>query len=222
MAKKSSATRKTRVRAHPRQVTQSQKNPSGVTIVDEHSRRLPGTYLEEKEIYKIANGYSLKKILNPSSNSLNRPDENKYNDLIGIWTDYFNSLFAINPPLDPDMIKALIGSESDFKTNPKNPVAIGIAQITKETYRIVQDPKGEVKDFIFTKISQKDLKNPDIAIPVAIRWLAHKKALAEKKLGRTANHEDIILEYKGLLKSKTLYKGNALERYREFYGKLKK
>lgn len=183
MAKKSSASKKTRVRAHPWRVKPSQKNPSGVTIVDEHSRRLPGTYLDEKEIYKITNGYSLKKILNPSSNPLNRPDENKYNDLIGIWTHYFNNLFAVKPPLDPDMIKALIGSESDFRLDPKN---------------------------------------PDIAIPVAIRWLAYKKYLAEKKLGHTSNHEDIILEYKGLLKSKTLYKGKALEKYREFYGKLKK
>ena len=49
-----------------------------------------------------------------------------------------------------------------------------------------------------------------------------KKIGSCRKLGRTANHEEIILEYKGLLKSKTLYKGNALERYREFYGKLKK
>ena len=221
MAKKKSK-KATKVRTHPRHVKVSAKNPTGITIVDEHLRKLPGAYLDEKEIYKIANGYSLKKVLKPSSNLLSRPDENIYNDLIGIWTDYFNKLFSIKPPLDPDMVKALIGSESDFKINPKNPLAIGIAQITKETLKVVQDPKGEVKDFIFVKISQKDLKNPDVAIPIAIRWLAHKKTLAGKKLGRTADHEDIILEYKGLLKSKTKYKDNALKKYKEFYAKLKK
>ncbi len=144
-----------------------------------------------------------------------------YNDLIGIWTDYFNNLFSIQPPLDPDMVKALIGSESDFKINPKNPLAIGIAQITKETHRIIKDPKGEIKDFIFIKISQKDLKNPDISIPVAVRWLAHKRTLAAKKLSRTANHEEIILECKGLLKSKTEYKATPLKGIKNFMKNLK-
>lgn len=86
----------------------------------------------------------------------------------------------------------------------------------------MQDPNGEAKDFIFNKISQKDLENPDIAIPIAIRWLSHKKAMVERKLGRPATHEDIILEYKGLLKSDTTFKNNALEKYRELYGKLTK
>ena len=55
------------VRAHARRVTSSSKNPRGVTIVDEHLRRLPGTYLDELEIYKITNGYNLKNILRPYS-----------------------------------------------------------------------------------------------------------------------------------------------------------
>lgn len=210
------------VRAHARRVTSSSKNPRGVTIVDEHLRRLPGTYLDELEIYKITNGYNLKNILRPSGQDLDFDDDNAYDELISIWTDYFNNLFKIKPKLDPDMIKALIGSESGFKVNPKNPMAIGIAQITKETLKIIQDPKGETKDFIFNKISQKDLKNPALAIPIAIRWLAYKKVRAESKLGRDATHEEIILEYKGLLKSKSDFKKSALRKYRELYGKLKK
>lgn len=220
MAKKSKKV--TVVHAHPRRVKPSVKNPTGVTIVDEHLRRLPGTYLDELEIYKIANSYKIKNIPRPSKNKLNMEGENKCDDLIAIWTDYFNNLFSIKPPLDVDMIKALVGSESEFILNPKNPVAIGIAQITKETLKIIQDPNGEVKGFIINKISQKDLKNPDIAIPVAIRWLAYKKERAESKLGRAATHEEIILEYKGLLKSKSDYKKNALKKYRGLYDKLKK
>lgn len=222
MAKKSSTLRKTKVREHARRVKPSQKNPSGITIVDEHSRRLLGTYLDEKEIYKIANGYILKNIPKPSVLDSKFKGGNDYDDLIAIWTNYFNELFSIEPKLEPNVIKALIGSESDFRLDPKNPIAIGIAQITKETLKIVQDPNGEVKGFIFNNISQKDLKNPSIAIPVAIRWIAYKKARAEAKLGRTATHEEIILEYKGLLKSGSNYKKNALERYRDFYEKLKK
>ncbi len=222
MAKKKSK-KTTTVRTHPRHVKLSPKNPTGITIVDEHLRRLPGTYLNELEIYEISNGYSLKNIVQPSENNLGyKKDGNSYNDLIAIWTDYFNTLFKINPKLEPDMIKALIGSESGFKLDPKNPLAIGIAQITKETWKIIQDPNGEAKDFIFNNIHQKDLKNAEIAIPIAIRWLAYKKTRAESKLGRPATPEEIILEYKGLLKSKTKLKTKALERYRELYAELKK
>ncbi|MBC7420989.1 MAG: hypothetical protein H7328_09705 [Bdellovibrio sp.] len=220
MAKKSKKT--TIVHTHPRRVKPSPKNPSGVTIVDEHLRRLPGTYLDELEIYKVTNGYNLKNIAKPSAQDLGFDDDNAYDDLIAIWTDYFNNLFSIKPKMDPDMIKALIGSESGFKLDPKNPLAIGLAQLTKETLKIIQDPSGEAKDFIFNNISQKDLKNSNLAIPIATRWLAYKKVRAESKLGRPATHEEIILEYKGLLKSKSEYKKKALERYRELYAKLKK
>lgn len=218
MAKK--AKKITAVRTHPRHIKPSAKNPSGITIVDEHLRRLPGTYLDEEEIYKIAIGYNLKNITRPSKS--NKPSENLYDDLISIWTDYFNTLFNINPPLDPNMVKALIGSESDFQLDPKNPLAIGITQITKETLKIIHDPKGEAKDFIFNNINQKDLKNPALAIPIAVRWLAYKKTRAESKLGRPATHEEIILEYKGLLKSKTDYKKSALKKYRGLYEKFNK
>lgn len=89
-----------------------------------------------------------------------------------MWTDYFNKKFNSNPPLDPDVVKALIASESGFRLDPKeNKIAFGIAQITKPTFKILQAPDGETKDFIFKKIRQKDLKDPNIAIPLAVRWL---------------------------------------------------
>lgn len=227
MAKKKSTSSKaskktTTVRTHPRHVKLSEKNPNGITIVDQHLRRVPGTFLDEKEIYKIANGYSLKGIKKPSKDNLESVDGNLYDNQIALWTNYFNKLFNITPALDPNMIKALIGSESNFKVDARTPQAIGIAQITKQTLKIVQDPNGEVKDFIFSNISQKDLENPDIAIPIAVRWLTHKKSMVEKKLGRPSTHEDIILEYKGLLKSDSTYKSNALKKYRKYYDMLTK
>ncbi|MGE0632444.1 MAG: transglycosylase SLT domain-containing protein [Pseudobdellovibrionaceae bacterium] len=113
-------------------------------------------------------------------------------------------------------------SESGFREDPpENKIAFGIAQITPETFKALQDPKGEVKDFIFNDIRKKDLKNPNIAIPMAIRWLFRKKRLAEGKLGRGATAEEIILEYKGLLKSKSDEKKRALKNFKENYDKLK-
>ncbi len=127
-----------------------------------------------------------------------------------------------HPLLDPDVVKALIDSESDFRADPReNKKAFGITQITPKTLKIVQDPKGEAKDFIFNKITQKDLKKSGIAIPMGIRWLLRKRATAMNQLKRAPDHEELILEYKGLLKSNSKYKDAALGKYKEAYAKLK-
>lgn len=188
------------VKEHSRKVAVSKKNPEGVTIVDEHSRRLPGTYLDIKEIEKILKNYNLTHLIYPATGKLSEySDADKYDNLIAIWTDYFNKKFPSDALLDPDVIKALIGSESGFELDPVNPGAVGVAQITKQTFKALQDTKGEVKDFIFKNFTPKDLKEPIVAIPMAIRWIFRKKRLAEGKIGKEPNAEEIILEYKGLL-----------------------
>lgn len=213
----------TTVREHPMHVPVSEKNPSGTTIRDSHVRRLKGTYLNSIEIKEVFKNYDKKNIIYPAKNKLPQPKSDKYDELIAVWCDYFNKKFNTNPPLDPNVIKALIASESDFKVDPPgNLKAIGIAQITPETLKALQDPTGEVKDFIFKNIRKKDLKNPDVAIPMAIRWLSRKKRLAEGKLSRPASAEEIILEYKGMLKSKSKLKDNALEKFRKEYDLLTK
>lgn len=215
MAKKTTK-RITRIRSHPLRV------PKGITIRDQHPRRIKGTYLDRKEIEFIFKTYDKRNIPYPSKSQDLGKNSDKYDDLIAVWTDYFNKKFTANPPLDPNMIKALIYSESDFRENPYNPKAMGIIQITPETHKILQDPKGETKEFTFKDIRKKDLIDPAINIPMGIRWLYRKKRLAEGKLGRAADHEDIILEYKGLLKSKTPYKDKGLEKYRYGYKQLRK
>jgi hypothetical protein len=210
------------VREHPMHVPVSKKNPAGITIRDRHPRRIKGTYLDREEIESVFKGYDRKGIIYPASKKLNYKNSDKYDDLIAVWTDYFNKKFEANPPLDPNIVKALIASESGFREDPpENKIAFGIAQITPETFKALQDPKGEVKDFIFNDIRKKDLKNPNINISMAIRWLHRKKRLAEGKLGRAATSEEIILEYKGLLKSKSDEKKRALKNFKENYDKLK-
>jgi hypothetical protein len=120
-------------------------------------------------------------------------------------------------------VKALIASESGFRPNPpENKIALGITQITKPTLKILQDPKGEAKDFVFNDIRQRDLQNPSVAIPMSIRWLFRKRETATSKLKRTPDHEELILEYKGMLKSKTPLKDKAFRNFKENYGRLKK
>lgn len=212
----------TRVRAHPRKVPVSAKNPSGQTIVDQHTRLVAGTYLDRDQIAGTKKSHPLKGVIFPNPNDLGRPNGSKYDEIIAIWTDYFNKKFNEKPPLDPNAIKALICSESDFRLDPPNLMAIGIAQITRSTLKILQDPHGEVKDFIFRDIRQKDLKDPEIAIPMAIRWLFRKKQTAQSKLKKAPTAEQIVLEYKGLLKSRTSYQKKSLKNFREFYGRLNK
>lgn len=210
----------TTVHQHPMHVPVGKKNPTGITIRDQHIRRLKGTCLDSSEIENVFKNYDKKNITYPTKEALTQPSSDEYDDTIAVWCDYFNKKFNTNPPLEPNVVKALIASESDFVGDPKNPKATGIAQITPEALKALQDPNGEVKDFIFKNIRKKDLKNPDIAIPIAIRWLSRKKRLAEGKLGRAVTAEEIILEYKGLLKSKSEFKGNAIEKFRKEYGKL--
>lgn len=212
----------TTVHEHPRRVRPSSTNPDGVTIVDQHTRRVPGTYLDRDNIEKTYQDYSRKEIQYPSAGKLPQKNADEFDEQIAVWTDFFNKTLKVDPPMDPDMIKALIASESDFDVAARTKVAIGIMQITKDTLKILQDPKAEAKDFIFGKIRQKDLENPEISIPMGIRWLAWKRDRAQSKLGRPPTNEEIILEYKGLLKSKTKWAKNALDKYRKSYEMLKK
>ncbi len=221
---KTSRIRVTTVREHPRHVPVSEKNPDGITVVDRHIRRLKGTYLDPDEIDSVFKDYDRKGLRWPTPGMLDEyKNADKYDELIAVWTDYFNKKFGIDPPLDPDVLKALVASESGFRLDPpENKTAFGIAQITKATLKILQDPNGEAKEFIFSKVRQKDLKDPKVVFPMAVRWLLRKRATAMNKLGRAPNAEELILEYKGLLKSGSQYKLNALNKFRGAYGKLKK
>jgi hypothetical protein len=211
------------VKEHKRRVSASTKNPSGSTLVDRHLRRLPGTFLDPETILEIVKAYNTKGLNFPTAHALGCPDGNKYDKQIAIWTDYFAKKFKDEPAIHPNIIKALIGSESSFEVDPPgNKVALGIAQITKQTFKVLQAADGEAKEFIFKGVRQKDLKNPDVAIPMGVRWLYVKQKLAKHKLGYWPSPEELILEYKGMLKSNTPLKDKALKNFREKYATLQK
>ncbi len=214
------------VREHLLTVPVSEKNPTGQTLRDTHPRRIKGTYLDTSETKSIFKNYDRSEIIYPTSKKLLKEyrDSDNYDDLIAVWSDYFKKKFKSENPIDPDVVKALIASESSFKADPKRNriIARGLTQITKSTHKILQDPQGESREFIFKNILQRDLADPNISIPMAIRWLYRKQQTAASKLKRVPTHEDIILEYKGLLKSNSAYKQKGLSKYRQAYDKLKK
>lgn len=206
------------VRTHPRRVPINEKNPTGITTVDRHPRRVAGSSLTAAEIRLIADRYDRRGLKYPTPNKLRFKNGNKYDEYIAIWVDYFNKKFAADPPLDPNVIKALIASESGFREDPKeNKVAIGIMQITKQTFKILQDTEGEAKDFLFKGIRQKDLLDPIVGIAVGVRWIFRKKETAASKLKRPPSPEEVILEYKGLLRSKTEWQQRALGNFNDNY-----
>jgi hypothetical protein len=211
------------VHEHSRHIPVSKRNPTGVTIAHQHLRKLPGTYLGPEEIAEIYRTYDRTKLKYPTSGKLPKyKDADRFDDLIAVWTDYFNRKFNIDPPLDPDVVKALIGSESSFDADPQgNKKAFGIIQITPGTLKLLQDPEGEAKEFIFDKIRRQDLKDPSVAIPMGIRWLFRKREAAIKSLRRIPTAEEIILSYKGLLRSRSDFKRNSLTKFQELYEMLK-
>ncbi len=152
-----------------------------------------------------------------------------YDELIAGWVQYWNEVLQPDVPLDPNLFKALIASESTFdpnilanKRNPKS--ARGLAQITDKTRKILGNEKGELKDHYITA-TRDQLNDPNVNICAGVRWLFHKRSLASGKMGRAATWDEAVAEYKSIRKDLTKGMKRAKElmdrflRYREEYNK---
>lgn len=221
MATKQTRSKTVPVREHPRHVPVSKKNPTGITIVDKHLRHIDGKYLDLKMIEDIYRLYDKKNLVYPIKGKLKFSNESEFDDYIAVWSDYFSKKFDLKQPLDPNMIKALIASESSFNPKAKNKNAIGLTQVTKDTLKIIQDLNGEVKDFVFKDIRQKDLLNCNVSVAVATRWLAYKQIYGNKILKRTATSDEVIQLYKGILNDKSEKAKEQMANYRDKYAKNK-
>ena len=112
-----------------------------------------------------------------------------------------HEIFKPEEPLDPNLVKALIANESDFKSGSGNTSregkVTGLIQLTEKTRKILADQKGELKDFLIT-VSKDEIKDPNVNICSGIRWLFHKKNLVSHHLKREATWMEAISEYKGI------------------------
>lgn len=128
---------------------------------------------------------------------------NQYDQLIVGWCNYWNQIFNPKILIDPNFVKALIFSESRFdsksfnKNSKKIGLARGLVQITESTLKILKDRKGEIKDH-YIDLKKEDLFDPSLNICAAIRWLFRKNEILEKRLKRTPEWVEVIVEYKGL------------------------
>lgn len=193
------------VRTHPLHVPPSKTHPEGsITTRHEHCALNPSgkDHLYPDEIREIANQkFSSFKNKSCPSQSEFRDKGSKYDDLIAGWVQYWNEVFKPEVPLDPNLVKALVASESGFKPtrlfNKNNSnSARGLTQITNSTRKLLSGDKGGLKDYLLTA-TKNDLNDPSVNICAGVRWLFEKRRLATSHLKRSASWTDAIWEYKG-------------------------
>lgn len=209
-------------------VRQHHKN-AGQTTVRSHCRKNPTgkDQLYPDEILEISGRIGpLAQSFGTVSSMTEPQNANNFDPQIVLWTKYWNDIFEPESKLEPEIIKALFFSESSFrldvkpqKIGPKN-FARGPLQISDQTRKILSDEKGELNNHYLT-LSAADVKNPDIALAAAIRWLFHKRDLASKRLKRPANWSEAVAEYKGYLSKKDYLKSRGMKNFLETLAILK-
>lgn len=219
------------VRTHPMRVPPSKARPEGsVTIRHEHCARNPSgkDQLYPEEIQEIANVNFSSLKNKPCPIDLGYPDKgDKYDDLISGWVQYWNDILKPDEPLNPNLVKALIASESRFEptllANKKNSKsARGLTQITNDTRKVLDGYHGDLKDHLIS-VTKEELNDPNINICAGVRWLFEKKRLASIHLKKTASWVETVWEYKGVKRAKTKKDAEKIKKiFNDFYEELQK
>lgn len=189
------------VREHIVHVPPSKLHPEGVVSTwHEHCANNPShkDELSCHEIQHITETYFSALVGPPTAGKLTKifRTADKFDVEIRGWVQYWNDVFQPEDPLDPNLIKSLIATESSFRPNPKKiSSAHGLMQIRNDTLKILQDIKGELSNYLI-RITPDELLDPSANICVGVRWLYQKKKLASARLKRTASWEEAIIEYK--------------------------
>lgn len=168
------------VAAHPRQI------PKGITQVTGHCRmnRSGKDQIYSGELKRIASKYFDNIKLRPTPDNLDfKYRGNRYDTIIAGWTKYWNDVLKPDVDLEPNLVKALIATESSFNTEAKIKAgkkagyARGLMQVTDWALKILSDEKGELRDHLID-VDQKDMTEAELNIAVGIRWLHRKRETA--------------------------------------------
>ena len=191
------------VRMHIEHIPPSKAHPQGEIITrHEHCAHNPShkDMLSLDEIHVISNQHFENLSGPPAAGVLTEFDKaDHYDQLIRGWVKYWNDVFEFDAPLNPNVIKALMATESSFdekaiSRNQRNR-ACGLVQITEQTLHILNDHKGELSNYLMF-IRAQDLFDPSVNICCGVRWLFRKQITASSRLGRNATWEEAVIEYK--------------------------
>jgi Transglycosylase SLT domain len=135
----------------------------------------------------------------------------------------------MNPdaPLEPNLVKALIASESGFDPNrlankKTSNSARGLMQITNDTRKLLGGNHGDLKDHLIT-VTKTELNDPNTNICAGVRWLFEKRRQASSRLKRPATWIETVWEYKGMKLSKTKKDEERIQAiFNEFYEEFQK
>ena len=168
-----------------------------------NSSRKDQFYQEEMEL--IAEKYfsSLKPLSNKGLSKYSQ--SKKFDQLIQGWVKYWNDVLKPKTPLDPLLVKALIATESSFRSHSKVKAgrkagfARGLLQVTDWTVEILADEKGELRNHL-VNVDQKDMTNSNLNIAAGVRWLFRKQETASAKLKKPADWIWAAADYKSYTK----------------------
>jgi hypothetical protein len=219
------------VRTHPLHVPSSKTHPEGsVTTRHEHCARNPSgkDQLYPEEIQEIANQNfsSLKNRPFPLPSKFGSQGS-KYDDFIAGWVQYWNGVLKPDEPLDPNLVKPLIASESGFNpntlANKKNSnTARGLMQITNDTRKLLDGFQGDPKDHLIT-VTKAELNDPNVNICAGVRWFFEKRPQASAHLKRPATWIETVWEYKGVKLAKTKKQAENIQKiFKDFYEEFQK
>lgn len=214
------------VHEHPMHIEPNKENPSGIVIVHAHCAANPSgkEELSHDEIQHITENY-FKSLSGPPTAGVLVEFKNAdvYDKEIRGWTQYWNEVLQPDEALDPNLVKALIATESSFNPNPPGKgVARGLMQIMPKTRMYLQKINGELKDY-YVIASAEELLEPSTNICAGIRWLFRKRIIAKSKLGRQANWIEAIADYKSILDNiikNEPYNEKIMENLQKFYDAL--
>ena len=228
------------VRAHVLHVPPSKTHPAG-EVVTRHAHCADNPshkdVLSFDEIQAIAKEHFLDLAILPKINVLtefSRADE--FDQHIGGWVQYWNEIYHPKEPLDSNLVKALIASESSFKpeidTRQSTPEktkrvghARGLMQVTDSTLKSIGEHKGEIKNH-FIYLTHAEIMDPSANICTGVRWLFTKKTTAAERLHHVATWDDAVAEYKGVLKgileNKDPDPQGKMPIFRAFYARFRK
>jgi len=208
------------VYAHPSKIHSDGEN----AIWHEHCAKNPlrKDELSYAEVEHISNSHFSGLEGPPAAGKLTKkfPNADEYDKEIRGWVSYWNDIFKLDDPLDPNAVKALIATESGFRPEPKEHKNVyGLMQVTGVTHQYLDGMKNELRDHL-VRVSTAELLNPSANICAGVRWLFRKKETAAALLKRTATWEETVEDYKAILALRVHekpYNPKPMNDFREYY-----